>query len=55
MKKKENKAQMAIEEIDKRLIEIPGLIANLNNEQHRLIGYKQALIDLDSEKKVLLS
>ena len=45
---------MRIEDIDKRLKEIPVLLKQLGDEQNQLLGYKQALLDIekeDNEKK----
>jgi len=42
---------MTIEDIDKRLKEIPALIEQIKAEQNQLLGYKQALLDIEKTKK----
>jgi hypothetical protein len=42
---------MRIEDIDKRLKEIPVLLKQLGDEQNQLLGYKQALLDIAKEDK----
>jgi len=42
---------MRIEDIDKRLKEIPDILEQLKNEQNQLLGYKQALLDIAKEKE----
>ena len=42
---------MKLEEIDKRLKEIPVLLEQLRAEQNQLLGYKQALLDIEKKKK----
>ena len=42
---------MTIEDIDKRLKEIPVLIEQIKAEQNQLLGYKQALLDIEKTKK----
>ena len=43
---------MKLEEIEKRLQELPVLIEQAKNEQHQLLGYKQALLDMEDEKVI---
>ena len=40
---------LTLEQIDKRLAEIPQQIAAITAEQHQLTGYKQALEDVEAE------
>jgi len=40
---------LTLDDINKRLEEIPQQIAAINAEQHQLIGYKQALEDVEAE------
>ena len=40
---------LTLEEIDKRIAEIPQQVASLTTEQHQLIGYKKALEDVEAE------
>ena len=40
---------LTLEQIDKRLAEIPQQIAAITAEQHQLAGYKQALEDVEAE------
>ena len=40
-----------LEDIEKRLKEIPALIEQLKGEQHQLLGYRQALLDIEEKKK----
>jgi len=40
---------LTLEQIDKRLAEIPQQIAKITAEQHQLMGYKQALEDVEAE------
>ena len=40
---------LTLEQIDKRLAEIPQQIAALTAEQNQLAGYKQALEDVEAE------
>ncbi len=42
---------MKLEDIDKRLKEIPVLLEQLRAEQNQLLGYKQALIDIKENNK----
>lgn len=42
---------MTLEEIDKILVNLKNQIPNLQIQLHQAEGYKQALVDLDSEKK----
>ena len=39
------------EDIDKRLKEIPALLKQLIAEQNQLLGYKQALLDIEKTKE----
>tara|TARA_Y100000310_G_scaffold215981_1_gene216939 strand:- start:248 stop:430 length:183 start_codon:yes stop_codon:yes gene_type:complete len=41
---------MTLEEIDKRLQEIPAVLDQIRSEQNQLLGYKQALLDMEDEK-----
>ena len=48
---------LTLEQVDKRLAEIPQQMAKITAEQHQLMGYKQALEDTEAEvapKTVLL-
>ena len=40
---------LTLEQVDKRLAEIPQQIAKITAEQHQLMGYKQALTDAEAE------
>jgi prefoldin subunit 5 len=40
---------LSLEQIDKRLAEIPQQIMKLTAEQNQLAGYKQALEDVEAE------
>ena len=42
---------MKLEDIDKRLKEIPVLLEQLRAEQNQLLGYKQALLDIEKTKE----
>ena len=42
---------MNLEDIDKRLKEIPVLLEQLRAEQNQLLGYKQALLDIEEKEK----
>ena len=42
---------MKIEDIDKRLKELPAIIEQLRAEQNQLLGYKQALLDIEEKNK----
>ena len=42
---------MKLEDIEKRLKEIPNLIDGLKTEYNQLLGYKQALLDIEEGKK----
>ena len=42
---------MNIEDIDKRLQEIPAILEQLRAEQNQLLGYKQALLDIKEKSK----
>ena len=43
--------KMKLEDIDKRLKEIPALLESIKAEQNQLLGYKQALLDIKEENK----
>ena len=38
---------MKLEEIEKRLQELPTIMEQLRAEQNQLLGYKQALLDIE--------
>ena len=40
---------LTLEQVDKRLAEIPQQIAAIQAEQNQLLGYKQALTDAEAE------
>ena len=40
---------LTLEQVDKRLAEIPQQMASITAEQHQLMGYKQALEDVEAE------
>lgn len=40
---------LTLEQIDKRLADIPNQIASIQAEQNQLLGYKQALTDVEAE------
>jgi hypothetical protein len=42
---------MKLEDIEKRLKEIPVILEQLKAEQNQLLGYKQALLDIEKEDK----
>ena len=42
---------MKLEDIDKRLKELPAIIDQLRAEQNQLLGYKQALLDIEVKNK----
>ena len=42
---------MKLEDIDKRLQEIPIMLEQLKAEQNQLLGYKQALLDIKEKNK----
>ena len=42
---------MKLEDIDKRLQELPAIIEQLRAEQNQLLGYKQALLDIEEKNK----
>jgi hypothetical protein len=42
---------MKLEDIDKRLQELPDIIEQLRAEQNQLLGYKQALLDIKEKEK----
>ena len=42
---------MKLEDIDKRLKELPAIIEQLRAEQNQLLGYKQALLDIEEKNK----
>jgi len=43
---------MKVEDIEKRLKEIPVILEQLKAEQNQLLGYKQALLDIEEKKEV---
>jgi len=43
---------MKLEDIEKRLKEIPVILEQLKAEQNQLLGYKQALLDIEEKKEV---
>jgi len=42
---------MKLEDINKRLEEIPQISEQLRTEQNQLLGYRQALVDIEEKKK----
>ena len=42
---------MKLEDIEKRIQEIPVMLEQLKAEQNQLLGYKQALLDIEEKKK----
>ena len=42
---------MKLEDIEKRLQEIPALLEQLKSEHNQLLGYRQALLDIEEKKK----
>ena len=40
---------LTLEQVDKRLAEIPQQMAEITAEQHQLMGYKRALEDVEAE------
>ena len=42
---------MKLEDIHKRLQELPAIIEQLRAEQNQLLGYKQALLDIEEKNK----
>ena len=42
---------MKLEDIEKRIQEIPVILEQLKAEQNQLLGYKQALLDIEEKKK----
>ena len=40
---------LTLEQVDKRLAEIPKQLAAMQAEHHQLLGYKQALTDTEAE------
>ena len=40
---------LTLEQVDKRLAEIPQQVAAIQAEQNQLLGYKQALTDAEAE------
>ena len=42
---------MKLEDIEKRLQELPGIMEQLRSEQNQLLGYKQALLDIEKESE----
>ena len=43
--------RMKLEEIEKRLQELPTIMEQLRAEQNQLLGYKQALLDIEEKSK----
>jgi len=43
---------MKLEDIEKRLKDIPVILEQLKAEQNQLLGYKQALLDIEEKKEV---
>lgn len=42
---------MKLEDIESRLKELPDIIKQLETELHQLVGYRQAIVDVEEEKK----
>ena len=42
---------MKLEDIEKRLQELPVMIEQAKAEQNQLLGYKQALLDIEEKSK----
>ena len=42
---------MKLEDIEKRIKEIPVLLEQLKGEHNQLLGYRQALLDIEEKKK----
>ena len=42
---------MKLEDIEKRIQEIPVLLEQLKGEHNQLLGYRQALLDIEEKKK----
>ena len=42
---------MKLEDIEKRLQELPGIMEQLRAEQNQLLGYIQALLDIEEKSK----
>ena len=42
---------MKLEDIEKRLQELPTIVEQLRAEQNQLLGYKQALLDIEEKSK----
>ena len=42
---------MKLEDIEKRIKELPVILEQLKAEQNQLLGYKQALLDIEDKKK----
>ena len=40
---------LTLEQVDKRLAEIPQQMSEITAEQHQLMGYKRALEDVEAE------
>ena len=40
---------LTLEQVDKRLADIPQQMAEITAEQHQLMGYKRALEDVEAE------
>ena len=43
--------KFSVEELDKRINEIPTIIESLKNELNQLVGYKTALLEMEDDKK----
>jgi len=42
---------MKLEDIESRLKELPDIIKQLETELNQLVGYRQAIVDVEEEKK----
>ena len=42
---------MKLEDINKRIQEIPVLLEQLKGEHNQLLGYRQALLDIEEKKE----
>ncbi len=43
--------KFSVEELDKRINEIPTIIESLKNELNQLVGYKTALVEMEDGEK----
>tara|TARA_R100000808_G_C2142827_1_gene150598 strand:- start:2022 stop:2195 length:174 start_codon:yes stop_codon:yes gene_type:complete len=43
--------KFSVEELDRRINEIPTIIESLKNELNQLVGYKTALVEMEDDKK----